>query len=343
MKRNFWSSMAVLFLLFIFAGSCKGPETKKEITLWPEIEPFQSGYLKVSDLHEIYYELCGNPNGKPVFALHGGPGGSCSPYYRQFFNPDKFLIVLHDQRGAGKSRPYAEIRENTTWDLVEDIERLRKHLNLNQIILFGGSWGSTLGVAYAETYPENVSGMVLRGIFLATKGEIDHYYHGGVRLFFPETYDSLVESIPESERQVLPQALLRRVQSQDPNQREKYSKLWTKYEYKISALEVPDRFLEGIDKGSPEEFLSFGLFENYYMTNGCFLEEGQLLRDTDKIRDIPAILINGRYDMICPPVTAYLLHQKLPKSKLVIAEKAGHWMGDKPIEKALLEAMREFE
>jgi len=332
-----------VFILTFFLLKSAESSTKENIKLWPQIEPFQTDYLKVSDLHQIYYELCGNPEGQPVFVLHGGPGAGSSPYYRRFFNPDKFLIVQHDQRGAGKSKPFAEIRENTTQNLVQDIERLRQHLKLDKIILFGGSWGATLGLAYGETYPKNVSGMVLRGIFTATKNEIDHFYHGGVSTFFPETYEKLIESVPEPDRKSLPEALFKMLQSEDPAQRAKYSLLWTKYEYKIGALETPDELIKALDNEDSGQFYAFSLLENYYMANDCFLEEGQLLQKTNKIQDIPIILVNGRYDMICPPITAYWLHRKLPKSKLVIAEGAGHWMGDPPIERALLKAMKEFE
>jgi proline iminopeptidase len=322
--------------------ACQGAKTPvNETKLWPPIEPFQSGYLKVSEIHEIYYELSGNPEGKPVFFLHGGPGGSSSPYMRRFCDPDKFLMVLSDQRGAGKSKPYGEIKENTTQHLVEDIERLRKHLKLEKIILFGGSWGTTLGLAYAEAYPENVSGIVLRGVFMATKEEIDHFYHGGVGRYFPETYEKLLSVLPEPSRQPLPAYLFRLIQEGSQADKAKYSRAWAKYEGKISGLEVPDTVIKNwIENSNP---YAFSLFENFYMTNGCFLEEGQLFKNAEKISHIPTIIINGRYDVICPPVTAYRLHKLLPKSKLIIAEGAGHWMGEKPIERALIEAMREFE
>ena len=347
MKKNYRiiSMLTIAFIaltVFSISSYCKGEEGP---ALWPEIEPFHTDYLKVSDIHEIYYELCGNPEGRPVFVLHGGPGSGCSPYYRRFFNPEKYFIVLHDQRGAGKSRPYAEIRENTTQHLVEDIERLRQHLNLKKIILFGGSWGATLGLAYAETYPDNVSGLVLRGVFTATQEEIDHFYHGGVRPFFPEVYDELLAPLREENNRPLPEILLEFIQSDDPEVREKYSKIWTRYEFKVGALETTDDFINEYlqDDGVMDHIYSFALLENYYMANGCFLEEKQLLRDAHKIRHIPVTIVNGRYDMVCPIITAYRLHQKLPKSKLFIAEGAGHWMGDEPVEKALLEAMREFE
>ncbi len=313
----------------------------EESPLWPEIEPFESGYLKVSDVHELYYELCGNPDGKPVFCLHGGPGGRCSPYMRRFFTPEKFLIVLHDQRGAGRSKPFAEIKENNTQNLIADIERLRAHVGAENIILFGGSWGSTLGLAYAETYPEHVSGLVLRGVFTATREEIDHLYHGGVRTFFPGVYDRFVSSLPDPERRPLPQYLFELIESDDESVRNKYAYEWARYEIRIASLEYPDEKVEEL----LEDFdpLAFSRLENYYMANGCFLEEGQLFRDADKIRDIPVVMVNGRYDVVCPPITAYRQHKKLPKSKLVIAENSGHWMGEPVIESALIDAMREFE
>jgi len=341
MKKHFLFVVVPLFLITGCGTTISERNSTQEIELWSEIEPFHTEYLTVSDIHEIYYELCGNPEGKAVFVLHGGPGSGSSPYMRRFFNPEKFLIVLHDQRGAGKSKPFAETRQNTTWDLVEDIERLRQHLNLQKIIIFGGSWGSTLGLAYAETYADNVSGMVLRGIYLSTREELDHFYHGGVRKFFPDVYDRFLAALPDPSRRPLPDYLLSLVQSEDPAERTKCSRAWARYEYRIAGLEIPDEIID-------QEFqhfdpYAFALLESYYMANDCFLEEGQLLQNADKISHIPIIIINGRYDMICPPVTAYRLHQKLPGSELIIVESAGHWMGEIPIEKALLRAMRAFE
>jgi proline iminopeptidase len=332
----------VFFLTLITTIGCsKRQKAAEEITLWPEIEPFKTDFLNVSDIHEIYYELSGNPEGKPVFGLHGGPGGGTTPEMRRFFNPETFLIVLHDQRGSGKSKPYADIRENTTRDLVEDIETLRKLLNLDKIILFGGSWGSTLAFAYAEMYPEHVSGMVLRGIFTATRKEIDHFYHGGVRKFFPEIFDKFVSSLPEPENKSYPNQLVTLIDEGNAEKKAKYSKVWAEYEFKIAALNMPDQFIKQVL--ADFDPLAFSLIENYYMANGCFFEEGQLFNNLDKIKNIPLVMVNGRYDMICPPITAYQIHQKLPDSKLIIAESSGHWRGEKPIEAELLKAMREFE
>lgn len=326
-------------ILFFITGSCLAEESQD--TLWPEIKPYHSEFLKVSDIHKIYYELCGNRTGKPVFVLHGGPGGSCSPYMRRFFNPQKFMIVLHDQRGAGKSTPYAEIKENNTQNLVQDIERLRTHLNLTKIMLFGGSWGSTLALAYAQTYPDHVSGMVLRGVFTATQGEIDHFYHGGVATFFPDVYEKFVNGLPDPSKRPIPEYLFSLIENPDPDQRAKYCRLWAAYEIKICSLEYPDKKLEDIlEKMNP---YAFARIENYYMANGCFLEEGQLLKNASKIKHIPIIMVTGRYDVICPPINAFGLGKKLPHAKVILAESAGHRMGEKPVEKELLKAVQQFE
>lgn len=334
----------LLSILSLFSNNCGNHHNSKNIIrLWPEIEPFLTDYLKVSDIHEIYYELCGNPGGKPVFVIHGGPGTGCSPYLRQFFNPEKFLIVLHDQRGAGKSRPKGEIRENTTQELVADIENLRQKLDLGKIILFGGSWGSTLSLAYAETYPKNVSSLVLRGIWLASKEEED-YFRNGIPKFFPESYDSFVNALPDS---IFPsiEKILKLIQSKDRADREKYAKLFSRYEYKACGLNIRDESLDEYYESEKniDEIYTNALLEIYYASNGCFLEEGQLLRDAYRIKNISTIIVNGRYDMVCPPFSAYRLHKKLPKSKLIIVEEAGHLLSEKPIELELLKAMREFE
>lgn len=342
MQKSSWKNLILSFTICLFLNNCSSKDnTIDEISLWPEIEPYQSDYLKVSDMHEIYYELCGNPEGKPVFVLHGGPGGSCSPYMRRFFNPEKYNIILYDQRGAGKSIPYAELRENNTQNLIEDIELLRTKLNIDKIIIFGGSWGSTLGLAYAEKYPDNVEAMVLRGVFAASKPEIDHFYHGGVKTFYPEVYDKFIETLPDPQRRPLPEYLLSLIQNPDSTLQAKYSRAWAEYEIKLSSLNLPDEEVNDIlDSFNP---IAFAKIENYYMANGCFLEDNQLMNEIDKLKDIPLIMVNGRYDVICPPITAYQIHSRLPKSILVIAESSGHWMGEKPIEKELLKAMMELE
>ena len=331
----------ILIILLAFTSCNQSSENQTGATLYPPIQPYQTGYLKVSDLHEIFYQLGGNPEGKPVMYLHGGPGGGCSLHDFRYFNPEKFHIILHDQRGSGESKPYAELKENTTPNLVEDIEKLRTHLELDKVILFGGSWGSTLALAYAETYPQNVSGIILRGVFTATKNEIDHFYHGATATYFPENFEMLLKHIDNPDQKNYPTQLLAKLQNPDSVLSHKAARAWARYEGKIAFLKMQDYRLEMILQRWP--FFAFSLIENYYMANQCFLREGQLLEDTDKLSDIPTIIVNGRYDLICPPITAYKLHKKLLKSKLWIIEEAGHSASEPEIEAALVKAVREFE
>jgi len=339
MKNKHWLILCCFVLATFWA--CNPSNQKSDSTntgLWPPIEPYETGYLVVSDIHKLYYEVSGNPDGKPVFVLHGGPGGSCRPAMRQFFDPGKFMIVMFDQRGAGRSKPYAEIKENTTWDLVEDIEKLRTHLAVDAMMLFGGSWGSTLALAYAETYPEHVTDMVLRGVFTATQAEINHFYHGGVRLLFPDVYDQFLNALPEPDTRPLPDYLFSLLTSEDTTLQVKISKAWTKYEWKISDLDISDEVIENfLEKNSA---YAFSLIENYYMMNHCFLEEGQLWENLDRIKGIPVTIVNGRVDWPCPTITAYDLHQSLPGSRLIISEMGGH--GGKVIIEALADAVRKY-
>ncbi len=309
--------------------------------LWPGTKPYRAGYLKVSTIHEIYYQLGGNPKGRPVMVLHGGPGGSCTPADFRYFDPNRFHVVLHDQRGSGRSRPSGDLRENTTQDLVADVEKLRVHLGLDNLILFGGSWGSTLALAYAETYPQHVSGIVLRGVFTATRDEIDHYYHGGTARFFPEAHAALLACIDNPAQHDYPSQLLARLRSGDAAARSRCAMAWARYEAKIAFLEIPDATIDAALKDLNPDV--FALLENYYMANRCFLGEGQLLRNASKIAHIPTTIINGRYDTVCPPLTAYRLHQKLPHSTLVIVERAGHAASEPGIQAALVNAMKAFQ
>ena len=244
--------------------------------LWPKSEPYRTGYLRVSPLHEIHYQLGGSPQGMPVMYLHGGPGAGCSASDFRYFDPEKFHVVLHDQRGCGLSRPYGELRENDTQSLVEDIEKLRRHLGLGKVLLFGGSWGSTLALAYAETYPENVVGMILRGVFTARREEIDHFYHGGAGKFFPETYAALRKAVDRPQTLDYPQQLLAKLKSPDPAVRQQAAWAWTRYESKLAFLNIADddieRWLQGYNP------FAFALLESHYMANRCFLQEGQLLK-----------------------------------------------------------------
>jgi proline iminopeptidase len=258
---------------------------------------------------------------------------------RQYFNPEKYFIVLHDQRGANRSRPFASIEDNTTWRLVEDIETLRLHLKVEKMMLLGGSWGSTLALAYAETHPERVTAMILRGIWTSTQQEIDHFYHGGTSGIFPDAYDELLQSLPDASRRPLPSYLLELLLDENPTQRKKIADAWLKYEWRISELNAD---VAEIDAWcAANDSYAFSLIENYYMANQCFLTEGQVWQNLDKIKQIPSIIINGRFDMPCNLTTAYRLHQVMPNSKLVIVEMAGH--GGQTIMDAEANAAREFE
>ena len=325
----------------IAAAAPAEPDKPALQDFYPEIEPFETGYLKVSDAHEIYYELCGNRDGKPVMILHGGPGGGSYPELRRYHDPSKWLIVLHDQRGAGKSKPFCELQDNNTAALVEDIEKLRQHLKLDRVQILGGSWGSTLGLAFAQKHPESVSSLVLRGVFLATKSEIDHFYHGGTEAFFPDVFDRLRSVVPKPQQRDYPRQLLAMLQSDDPDARRRASLGWAGYEIRISAVGKTDAYPEQVFK--EWDPFDFSLIENHYMANACFLDEGQLLRGAKKMGSIPAVIVQGRYDMICPPITAYKLHKELPASRLIMVEDAGHSGSEPGIRSAMIEAARSFE
>jgi proline iminopeptidase len=309
--------------------------------LFPDIEPYDSGSLKVSGLHEIYYEQVGSPQGIPLVFLHGGPGVGCSPKHRRYYDPRKFRVILHDQRGAGRSRPFGELRENTTRDLTGDIGKLRAHLGLDRFILLGGSWGSTLALAYAEAHPEHVSGLILRGLYFATKAEKENFYGEGVAAFFPEVTEAYWSRVPEIPGKSRPEQVLALLDNPDPQVRLHAARAWSAYELKMAFLEMKDEDVEReLDAGDPT---AVARIENHYMAHDCFLEEGELLRGLDRIQDIPAVLVNGRYDVLCPPQYAWRLHKLLPKSKLWIIEKAGHSGGEPGIEAALVQAVRTFE
>ena len=332
----------IVGLVLVCVNVCFGQGQQSKInSLYPPIEPFRTGFLKVSDTHELYYELDGKPDGRPVIMLHGGPGGGSYPNMRRYHDPKKYLIVLFDQRGAGQSRPFAELRDNNTPALVEDIEKLRKDLSLAQVQLFGGSWGATLALAYAEKYPQNVNSMILRGVFTATQGELDHFYHGGTAVFFPDVYERLKAVIPKPETLNYPQQLLELLKGPDEAKRKEVARAWAAYETKCAGIDISDEEVDSILKSG--DYFAFALIENYYMANRCFLEEGQLLRDASKIADIPAVIVQGRYDVICPPATAYRLHKALPKSKLVFVEDAGHSGGAPPMASALIDAVKSLD
>jgi proline iminopeptidase len=290
---------------------------------YPEIEPYQTGMLRVSDLHEIYFEQSGNPEGKPVVFVHGGPGGGTEPKQRRFFDPKRYRIVLFDQRGCGKSRPHAELRENTTWDLVADMERLRAHLGIARWQVFGGSWGSTLALAYAEAHPDRVTELVLRGIFLLRKQEIDWFYQRGADAIFPDAWEEYLAPIPPEERGDLLSAYYRRLTGDDRAVRQAAARAWSVWEGRTSCLhQNPDL----IARTAGDEFsLAFARIEcHYFHHKGFFEADTQLLDDVAKIRHIPTVIVQGRYDVVCPMESAWALHRAFPEADLRVVPDAGH-------------------
>ncbi|MGH9598242.1 MAG: prolyl aminopeptidase [Terracidiphilus sp.] len=309
--------------------------------LYPAIEPYRIHRLRVSDLHELYVEESGNPNGKPVIFLHGGPGGGTGPKHRRFFDLRKYRIILFDQRGCGQSTPYAEVRENTTWDLVEDIERVRKHLGVQRWQVFGGSWGSTLALAYAETHPERVVELILRGIFLMRRQEIEWFYQHGASILYPDAWEPYLAHIPEAERGDLLTAYYRRLISEDAAVRLAAAKIWSGWEGSTSKLLPDAAFTSGYEE---DEFaLAFARIEAHYFVNRGFLEcDDQLLHNAGRIRSIPGVIVQGRYDVVCPMESAWALHRAWPEADLVITPDCGHSALDPPNTRALVAATDKF-
>jgi proline iminopeptidase len=309
--------------------------------LYPPIEPYDTGRLKVSDVHELYYEQCGNPKGKPVVFLHGGPGGGLVPEYRQFFDPDAYRIVLFDQRGSGKSTPHASLVDNTTWHLVSDIEKLREHLGVDKWQVFGGSWGSTLALAYAETHPTRVTELVLRGIFLCRREELLWFYQKGADAIFPDLWEHFVKVIPENERGDMMAAYHRRVTSEDEKMRIDAARAWSIWEGSTSKLLFDPA---SIEKFADAEFaLAFARIECHYFMNNAFFEtENYLLENVGKIRDIPGVIVQGRYDIVCPLTSAWDLHRAWPEAQLHITPDAGHSIMEPGNTSALVEATDRF-
>jgi proline iminopeptidase len=310
-------------------------------TLYPEIEPYRTGRLRVSEVHELYFEESGNPKGKPVVFLHGGPGGGTEPKYRRFFDPDAYRIVLFDQRGCGQSRPHASLVDNTTWHLVADIEALRAHLGIPRWTVFGGSWGSTLALAYAERHPEPVTELVLRGIFLLRKQEIDWFYQRGASILFADAWEGYLAPIPEAERGDLLAAYYRRLTSDEHAVRQEAARAWSVWEGSTSCL-LPN--LELITKSGGDEFsLAFARIECHYFTNrGFFSRDAQLLEDVGRIRHIPAVIVQGRYDVVCPMESAWALHRAWPEADLRLVPDAGHSALETGIVHELVEATDRF-
>tara|TARA_B100001989_G_scaffold116783_1_gene82148 strand:+ start:1634 stop:2590 length:957 start_codon:yes stop_codon:yes gene_type:complete len=313
---------------------------KKENKLFPPVEPYETGFLKKGK-HEIYYEQCGNPKGKPAVFLHGGPGGGCGSLARRFFNPKKYRIILFDQRGCGRSKPHTCLEDNTTWHLIEDIESIRKRLNIKKWLVFGGSWGSTLAIAYAQKHPKNVCQLVLRGIFMLRQKELQWFYQYGASEMYPEAWQGFLKEIPKNERGDIIEAYRKIFYGKDKDKKLSAAKAWSKWEASCSFINYnPDAVRESINA---EFALAFALIENHYFINKGFLDyENQLLDNIDIIRDIPSIIIQGRYDVVCPPTTAYELHSRWPESELVIAPFSGHSAFEKEITHELIKATNKF-
>ncbi|MET0386058.1 MAG: prolyl aminopeptidase [Polyangiales bacterium] len=291
---------------------------------YPEIAPFEAGRLRVDPIHEVYFEQYGNPNGKPALFVHGGPGGGTTPAQARFWDPTRYRIVLFDQRGCGRSTPHASLERNTTWDLVSDMEALRVHLGIPRWQVFGGSWGSTLALAYAERHPERVTELVLRGIFTLRKRELDWFYQeGGASRIFPDAFEQYLAPIPPEERSDMMQAYYKRLTGPDAAVRVQAAKAWSLWEAVTSTLRPSPEMKASMSK---DDFaLAFARIECHYFVNAGFFErESQLLEDAHRIRHIPGVIVQGRYDIVCPMETAWALHRAWPEAELYVAQTSGH-------------------
>ncbi|MBY6113972.1 prolyl aminopeptidase [Mameliella alba] len=315
----------------------KIPGQKRAVQyLYPAVDPFDQRMLEVGDGHSIYVEQCGNPEGVPVIVLHGGPGGGCSPAMRRYFNPDHYRVVLFDQRGCGRSRPHASVVNNTTWDLVADIERIRAALDIDRAVVFGGSWGATLALIYAISHPEAVLQLVLRGVFMMTQAELDWFYGGGAGQFWPEPWARFSDMIPEDEQNDLIGAYHRRLFSGDLRTETRYAQAWSAWENALASV-----YSNGHGGEAPGEYArAFARLENHYFTHAGFLEEdGWILKNVDRIAGIPGVIVQGRYDMICPPRRAWELAKAWPGADLRMIRNAGHALSEPGISAELVRVM----
>ncbi|MGD8912501.1 MAG: prolyl aminopeptidase [Candidatus Thiodiazotropha sp.] len=308
--------------------------------LYPPIEPFSSQLLSVANGHQIYLEQVGNPDGIPVLFLHGGPGAGCEPYHRRFFNPEYYRVVLFDQRGCGRSVPHASLEANTTWDLVDDIEKIRHQLGIERWLLFGGSWGSTLALAYAQTQPHRVTGMILRGIFLCRDEEIQWFYQYGASRVFPDYWVDFIAPIPLQERDDLLHAYYRRLSGDNDIERMAAAKAWSVWEGRTASLHHNAAVVGFFSH--PHTALSLARIECHYFVNHAFLRPNQLLLESDKLVDIPGVIVQGRYDLICPMASAWELHHAWQGSELKVIGDAGHSAAEPGIRAALIETTDKF-
>jgi proline iminopeptidase len=314
----------------------KFPDQNRAIQyLYPPVDPFDQRMLSVGQGHEIYVEQCGNPEGIPVVVLHGGPGGGCSPSMRRYFDPARFRIVLFDQRGCGRSKPHASVTDNTTWHLVADIELIRTTLGIDRWVVFGGSWGATLALVYAETHPASVRELVLRGVFLMTQAELDWFYGGGAGKFWPELWQKFVSLVPQEERGDLILAYHQRLFSGDLPTEQKFGRSWAAWENALASIYSTGAMHEG----PPDYARAFSRLENHYFTHKGFLEsDGQILKDIGRIAHLPGVIVQGRYDMICPPSSAHALAQAWPNAELKMVRNAGHALSEPGISAELVRA-----
>jgi proline iminopeptidase len=310
-------------------------------TLYPAIEPYDQGMLAVSPIHKIYYEQCGNPEGQPVVFLHGGPGGGLIPEYRRFFDPAAYRVVLFDQRGSGQSTPHASLEDNTTWHLVSDMERLREHLGIEGWMVFGGSWGSTLALAYSQTHPDRTRALFLRGIFLCRPKEIHWFYQKGADAIYPDVWEEYVRVIAESERNDMLRAYHRRLTSEDEAVRLEAARAWSIWEGSTSKLYPSEDLIEHF--GEPHTALSLARIECHYFINNSFFEtDNYLIENVEKIRHIPAVIVQGRYDVVCPMMSAWELHRAWPEAEFHVIPDAGHSVTEPGIASALVDATDRF-
>ena len=308
--------------------------------IFPAIQPGKTWRFAVSNLHTLYLEESGNPDGLPVVFLHGGPGGSCEPEHRRFFDPEQYRIILFDQRGCGRSKPHASLEQNTTWDLVADLEKIREFLKVEQWVVFGGSWGSTLALAYAQKHPESIMGLILRGIFLTRDEDIRWFYQGGAARFFPEAWEHFLEPIPELEQSDMISAYYKRLTSENEIVRMGAAKAWSIWEGTTATL-LPDKAV--VDYFSdPHKALSIARIECHYFSNHSFFSPNQLLDNASKLKDIPGFIVHGRYDMICPIDQALSLNRQWGTSQLKIINNAGHAISEPGISDALVECCKQM-
>ena len=304
--------------------------------LYPEIKPYVTHRLAVDKPHQLYVEECGNPDGLPVVFVHGGPGAGCEPYHRRFFDPNVYRIVLFDQRGCGRSTPHAELTGNTTQALVADMEVIRQHLKIDNWVVFGGSWGSTLGLVYAQAHPEAVLGLILRGIFLCSRREIQWFYQDGASRIFPDYWEDFLRPIPEAERGDLVGAYYKRLVGDDEVARMAVAKAWSLWEGRAATLQLSKSVVDHFAR--PSTALSLARIECHYFMHDSFLEADQILSNAHRLADIPAIIVHGRYDIVCPAENAWALHRAWPQATLNLIAEAGHSASEPGITDALIKA-----